>query len=203
MRVVSGGTAAWNAIAYGQQNPLNLGYFKQQLENIGTNLNEQAKVFYQDVQDLYNKFNSSEAMRLMRSAMKSAASLFNDNIIRPLTTVDELQNASLQMQRWIMANPIIRQMYHDQQCDGYSDTYVDIEPGKVADQHYDYRRVMDGIVVCNEDQEYFTEYFEDLYEGDRDLILSEQSDVLRTWEVLEVMVKAMKDDPTSQYGAQL
>lgn len=203
MRVVSGGTAAWNAIAYGQQNPLNLGYFKQQLENIGTNLNEQAKVFYQDVQDLYNKFNSSEAMRLMRSAMKSAASLFNDNIIRPLTTVDELQNASLQMQRWIMANPVIRQMYHDQQCDGYSDTYVDIEPGKVADQHYDYRRVMDGIVVCNEDAEYFTEYFEDLYEGDRDLILSEQSDVLRTWEVLEAMVKAMKDDPTSQYGAQL
>lgn len=203
MRVVSGGTAAWNAIAYGQQNPLNLGYFKSQLENIGQNLNEQAKVFYQDVQSLYDKFNSSEAMRLMRSAMKSAASLFNDNIIRPLTSVDELQNASMQMQRWVMANPVIRQMYHNQECDGYSDTYVDMEPGKIGEAHYDYRRVMDGVVVCGEDQESFTQYFEDLYEGDRDLILSEQSDILTTWSFMEAMVKALKDDPTSQYGGQL
>jgi hypothetical protein len=203
MRVVSGGTAAWNAIAYGQQNPLNLGYFKNQLENIGQNLNEQAKIFYQDVQSLYDKFNSSEAMRLMRSAMKSAASLFNDNIIRPLTSTDELQNASIQMQRWVMANPVIRQMYHNQECDGYSDTYVDMEPGKIGEAHYDYRRVMDGIVVCDEDQESFTQYFEDLHEGDRDLILSEQSDILTTWSFMEAMVKALKDDPTSQYGGQL
>ena len=45
-----------------------------------------------------------------------------------------------------MAQPDIRSLYHKGHCDGYSDTYVDMEPGLVGEQHYDYRRVMDGVV---------------------------------------------------------
>ena len=203
MRVVSGGSAAWDAIAYGQQNPTNLGYFKQQLQNIGHGLNEQAQVFYKDAHDIYDRFTNSEAMRLMRTAMKSAATLFHDNIIRPLTNIDSLQNASYQMQRWVMANPVIRQMYHEQQCDGYSDTYIDNETGRVGDFHYDYRRVMNEVVVCTENEEYFKTYLEDLHADDRELEIGEKSDILTTWEIMEMYVKALKEDPTSAYGASL
>lgn len=203
MRIISGGTAAWDAIAYGQQNPSNLQYFKNQLQSIGQTLNDQAKDFYKDIHDIYDRFTNSDAMRLMRTAMKSAASLFNDNIIRPLTDIDQLQNASYQMQRWVMANPVIRQMYHDQQCDGYSDTYTDNEPNKLGNDHYDYRRVMQGVVVCNEDNEYFETYLEDLLPGDRELTVDEQSDIFVTWDILEAMIKAKQEDPTSQYGGSL
>lgn len=204
MRIVSGGTAAWDAIAYGQQNPNNLQYFKNQLQSIGQTLNEQAKDFYKDIHDIYDRFTNSDAMRLMRTAMKSAASLFNDNIIRSLTDIDQFQNASYQMQRWVMANPVIRKMYHDQQCEGYIDTYIDNEPDKIADNHYDYRRVMQNVVVCDEDEgEYFKTYLEDLLPGDRELTIDEQSDIFITWENLQAMIKAKQSDPTSQYGASL
>ena len=204
MRIVSGGAAAWDAIAYGQQNPNNLQYFKNQLQSIGQTLNEQAKDFYKDIHDIYDRFTNSDAMRLMRTAMKSAASLFNDNIIRSLTDIDQFQNASYQMQRWVMANPVIRKMYHDQQCKGYIDTYTDNEPDKIADNHYDYRRVMQNVVVCDEDEgEYFKTYLEDLLPGDRELTIDEQSDIFITWENLQAMIKAKQSDPTSQYGASL
>lgn len=204
MRVIAGGEAAWDAVAYGQQNPVNLGYFQQQLQNIGHGLNEQAQAFYKDAHQIYDKFTNSDAVRMMRSAMKSAATLFNDNIIRPLSHIDEFQNASYQMQRWNMANPAIRQLYIDQKCDGYSDTYIDNEPGKVGDQHYDYRRVMnDVVVVCEDGEEYYKTYYEDLLPNDRELTIDEKSDILSTWDIMNMFVKAMKEDPTSQYGAEL
>lgn len=203
MRVISGGAAAWDAIAYGQQNPVNLGYFQQQLQNIGHGLNEQAQIFYKDAHEIYDRFTNSDAVRLMRSAMKSAATLFNDNIIRPLSNIEDIQNASYQMQRWNMANPVIRQLYIDQRCDGYSDTYIDNEPGKIGDLHYDYRRVMDGVVSSNEEEEYFKTYLDDLHENDRNLEIDEKADILSTWSIMEMFVKAMKEDPTSAYGDKL
>ena len=110
------------------------------------------------------------------------------------------------MQRWIMANPYIREQYHANRLDGYSDSYVDDAPGMICDNHYEYRRVMDGVFVFNEDPEdkedwSFSTYYEDIHNSDTDeLDLTEQLQILRTWEALEHFVRNTDDDPTDPTG---
>jgi len=198
-----GNTNVWNAIAYGQQNPVNINYFQNQLQNIQTNLNQAAVSFYQDAQSIYDKFTNSDALRSIRIALKGAANLFNGEVIKSIFDVEDFQTASFTMQRWVMANPVVRQMYHDQKCDGYSDTYIDAEPNKIGDSHYDYRRVMDGVVVADEEQEYYKHYYEDIFEGDKELTHTEKVDILTTWEIVELFMKTSKLDPTSPYGSSL
>jgi hypothetical protein len=84
------------------------------------------------------------------------------------------------------------------------DTYVDVEPGLVGEEHYDYRRVMDGVMQDTEDGGWYAKiYVEDLKEGDRDLSHGEKVDILQTWSRLEYLMALNKEDPTSPEGGYL
>jgi hypothetical protein len=107
------------------------------------------------------------------------------------------------MQRWIMAEPTVRELYHDQRCDGFSDTYVDMEPGKVGEEHYDWRRVMSGVVRYDDDTVVAKFYMDDLREGDRELDSWEKISIVGSWEVLKIAVSQMNEDPTSVFGDKL
>ena len=103
-----------------------------------------------------------------------------------------------------MANPVVRQTYHEQKCDGYSDTYIDNQPSAIKETHYDYRRVMDGVVVDKDNDGWSVKFYpDDLHDGDRELVHGEKVDILHSWDIIEMFMKAGDKDPTSQYGAAL
>ena len=104
----------------------------------------------------------------------------------------------------IMAEPTLRRMYHQQQVDGYSENYVDVQPGKVGEDHYDYRRVTNGVFMQDEDGEWSAKtYYEDLLEGSGEFDFLEQVDILRTWEQMRIQLAKRKDDPTSRWNSSL
>ncbi len=143
-------------------------------------------------------------MQLARQLGKKVESMWKTDDIRPLTMIQDIQNATMLMQRWIMACPEVRTLYHNQGCEGYTGSYVDVDPGLVGDQHYDYRRAMDGLVVFDDQGDWSaTTYFDELRDGDRDLLLDEQIDIQTTWEAMRYHVTRNKDDPTSMTGAAL
>jgi hypothetical protein len=108
------------------------------------------------------------------------------------------------MQRVVMANPVVRQMYTQQRVEGYEGSYIDAYPGTIRDNHYDYQRVMNGLVVFNEKDDWSaTTYFEELEENDNELNLFEQTDVVDSWKHLEALLKQGKDDPTSRWNSSL
>lgn len=207
MQIIHGGANVWDALAYGEQNPNNVSYFRDQIQNFGNTLTEMGSNFFSNAEDLFNKFNGSKAIQVLRQATKAAQALFQPNIVKQLNTVDEFQNATMIMQRWVMANPVIRQTFQDQKCDGYSDTYVDIQPNTMRDNHYDYRRVMDGVVVetnINDEHGWKVKFYpDDLHENDRELVHDEKVDILNSWDIIEMFMSAGGKDPTSQYGASL
>lgn len=112
-----------------------------------------------------------------------------------------------------MANQKVREMYHNQQLDGYADTYLDLAPGQRGEDHYDYRRVMDGVVqdckIINaegeeEDSWMMSFYFEgELAEGDRKLDVTEVSHILSTWDAMQAILAAGEADPTNPFGGSL
>lgn len=208
MQVITGGARTFSALAYQNQHPENQNYFAQKLQNFtqtfGDAVGNVAGGFMSNAGELFDKFYGSEAVRLAKAAVRKVKSIWERDDIRELFGIGEIQQAKLIMQRWIMAEPVYRQMYHEQRCDGFSNSYVDLEPGAVGDAHYDYRRVMDGLLVDDEEEGWsMTHYIEDLREGDVDLELDEQLTILSVWDVVRMHAKAGGEDPGSVYGDKL
>ena len=207
MRIVYGGDVAFDSLVYGSEsNPANTAYFQPQIENISNTLTDVGRSFYANTQQLYNDVNNSEVMRIARAAVRSAKTLFQPNEVISIFDIANMQTAQPVMQRWIMANPVVRELYHKQQCDGYSESYVDLAPRDIGESHYDYRRVMNGIVQddTENDEEWFVKFYpDDLVEGDTELNHDQRVDILSSWSIAEMFIKAGDRDPTSVYDAKL
>ena len=204
VQVVVGGNTEFNALVYGHKNPGTISYLEQQSFTLSPHLTAAGQAFFANQSQLYEQFNGAEAQRLAAAAVRKVAAIFQPNSIRPLYTLADIQNAPLVMQRWIMAEPTVRDLYHQQRCDGYAESYVDMQPAFVGREHYDYRMVTHGLIQTeNEDEPLARFFFDDLAEGDRELTLDEKTDIVSTWDIVKNMVKAGKEDPTSVFGTQL
>lgn len=93
--------------------------------------------------------------------------------IQYISKIAEFQHAPT-MQRWIMAEPTVRQMYFDQKLDGYSDTYSTTDK-TVGMMHLDYQKVIDGVYREDENGDISITEFYNLYEEhERPLDIMEQ-----------------------------
>lgn len=203
VEVLEGGPQMFNCLAYKEKHPSTLAFVQSQFENISNTLNEAGRQFYAGLQSVFDAANSSEAMRRARLAMQKVANVFQPDIVRSVFELNEIQSSQLVMQRWIMANPVVRSMYHEQRCDGFSETFVDRFPGQIGENHYDYRRVMHGMVQDDSEHDWKASfYLDELFEGDRELEFDEQIAIRDTWEVVEAYLKR-GEDPTSPFGNKL
>lgn len=204
MELSYGSDAEWDALVYGQSHPNTVNFLQNQFNNFGSMLNDAGRAFMERGRSAFEHFNGANAIRFAREAVKTVQGIFEVQRIRELSTLSDMTGCNDIMQRWVMANPVVRQKYFDQKLDGYSDTFTNIHGMDIGAQHYDYRRAMDGIAVFDSEGDWkITEYVENLVEGDRDLIFEEQIDIHRTWSAMEVIMAIGKDDPTSSTGGKL
>lgn len=202
--VHAGDIGAFDAVIFPEQSPMINQYIQQQLTNFSHTLTDIGRQFVETSKALYEKVNDSNAVRLAKAAVRMAKGMFHPNAIVPLETVEDIRAAQPMMQRYIMAETTLRDQYRKQLVDGYSDTYSDVDPGKMGHEHYDYRRVMNGVVVEEVDSEgndtwTSYNYFDDLRGDDRELDFMEQHSILRTWDVVRIALAAGRDpsDPFS------
>lgn len=207
VQVLEGSPEVFNMLLFPDQNPMNTTFFQQQFQTLSNNVKSAGQEFLMGAKNMYDRINNSEAVRTAKAMIRQAGAFFNPDMIRPLYTLSDIQTAPIVMQRWIMAEPTVRDLYHQQRLDGYADTYVDVEPGQTRQYHYDYRRVMDGVVVDGTDQDDFDfqvcHYPEELKEGDRNLEPGEQVDILNIWEIARYYAEAAKEDPTNPFGGTM
>lgn len=196
---------AFNAFVYPEKHPSGVQFLRDQFNNFTGVLTNTANDFIQASKQQVELFTSHAAIDFARNILKSftGTNTVSTDRVLSLFELDQFQGASIQMQRWIMSNPTVRQLYHEQRCDGYSDTYVDIDPGLMGEDHYDYRRVMDGVMHITDDNWHAKVYLEELRAGDRDLTHGEKVDIASTWSKLEYLIALNKEDPTSADGGYL
>lgn len=207
--VIEGGTDVFNAMIYGDPHPGTRNFLRNQVETISDRLTDAGRNFMQGAREVYERVSGSVAARMARAASRQFQSLWQQDTIRELTELAELQTAPLTMQRWIMAEPTIRKLYQKQSCDGYADSYLDVWSGDIGEEHYDWRRVHNGLVQFEEteageesDQWYATTYMEDLLPDDEDLYLEDQVDIKTTWSNVVSAIRSGKD-PTSKWDSDL
>lgn len=207
-QVLHGGTMMFDALAYGQPHPGTQQFLQMQFEAPTRYLTEAGERFFAGAQELYERISGSTADRMMRAAGRAIRSMWQLDEIRPLRTVEDFQHAPLSMQRYLMAEPLVRERFQQQRLDGYSESYVDVFPNAIGEDHYDYRRVMNGMVVVNEDPDgdgswQATTYMEELLPDDNELHLEDQIDLMDAWKFMRQHLLAGREDPTSRFNADL
>lgn len=215
MSALMSGVDAFNAKAFGNPHPNNVQYFTQQYQDIVQNasmfVGDLGKQFVQAAASVYQQYVSPTALARIRNILRHATNDSANDTIRSLGTLEEFQNASLVMQRWVMAEPLVREKYQAQLIDGYSDTYLDVEPGASGLSHYDYRSVTEGMVEYSQNDEgevdglvYVNYYQADgLRSEDRLLEVEEKTDILDVWHNVRVYLRQGAEDPTAPQGGYL
>jgi hypothetical protein len=200
-------TEDFDAMVYSAPHPGTLQYMKQKFDSLSTNLTEMGQQFMAGVRETWERFNGSEAMRRMRAIKRKIGdAMFMRNEIQALTTLGQIQNAPQRMQNLIMSEPTIRTAFYKQRVDGFSATYVDPNPGCIGDFDYNYRRVMTGIVVDDNDGGWKARIYldhDEIPEGEEPLKIDQQTDALITWDAVKAYLERGKEDPVSQTGGWL
>jgi hypothetical protein len=165
-------TAAFDALAYGLPNVNTLQYLQQGIQQVQQYLTPIGQQFMAKVNEYYEAANGSEAMRKARAAINKAQHLFQTDTIQHMNTIGQFQNAGHVMQRYVMANEVVQQMYEDHRLEGYQGMYVAPFEGQFREQNYNWRRVMNGVMQMDEDPDgsfWFQTWDETLLAGDREL----------------------------------
>ncbi len=196
--IIQGGADAFRALAYAPPHQNTLNFIAQHSQRETQRLTEAGMQWVSNVGSAFTGLYQNTVRTIGRAIKKLYNSYWDVSDIRCLTTTEDFQSASLVNQRWIMANPTVRELYHEGRIDGYSTSYVD-HYGKVSGvEHYDWRRVHDGLVMETEVGGWeSTEYIEPLETNDRYLELDEQVDIRRMWGFMNNVLDKGTDDPTS------
>ena len=204
MRIVHGGAAAFNALAFGSNPPEMRAFFEERLQSINAGIGGYSERFKTRANEMFNNLHGDKVVQIAKAALNQVRGFFAPDTIVNLTTIEDIQVAQATMRRMIMANPMVRELYHKQRCDGYSDSYVDTDPGKIGWDHYDYQRIMTGMVQVTDESWSFTSVAHDQRPGDHELDFHDQfSIVAQTWPNLEAIMALAAKDATSEWNNDL
>jgi len=194
VQVIDGGDTAFKALVYPPPDQTLLTYLQDNIHQAAHVLGDIGSNFVNNAQNMYDRFNSSEAINAGKAILYGAGTHLNQNVIYPVA-LDQFPNANLIMQHYIMEEPSVNRMYQKGTCNGFADTYFDNEVGVFGKERSSYMRVMDGVMDYSgkDNDGYITHYsFED---GRDDLDTFDKFSVLDTWDNVRVLI-AQGIDPT-------
>lgn len=195
----SGNINAVHQMNYGGLSQNTLNFLQGQLEMVKTSPHFSG--MYDAAKIQFETLNGEHAQRVADAVIRASKSVFDANIIQPLRTIEELQTANLNMQRWIMTSTFLRNEAAKGRINGYRDTYVDQNPGMVQEDCDDWCLMHSGLLYEVEGRDWeMKTYLVEYAEGDKPLTLSQRMDVFDSIQFAEAFVKAREDDPTSVYG---
>ena len=200
-----GNSDAFDAAVYGLPDMRTVEFLGNQLSQLQT-MGVPAS-FIENTYGMYEQFNGSEAIA-RASALVNNHNFMLEDTLREIGNIYMAQTANIITQRYMLAHPETRALYLKDRLDGFSDTYINEHGNDIGEEHYDYRKVMSGVLQTVEDDEEishrFKFYIDDLEEGDRPLSSVEKLDVVNTWDWMSLMLNSDNEfDPTDPTGGRL
>jgi len=162
----------------------------QMLQDIGASMTD-------TMQNLFNHFTSNDYVNRARDiamevGIKNDASIYQ-------VDCNTIYDSGMTMAGYIMANPVVWDMYSKFRLDGYNDMFNQVDLEETNPYHKEeYMQVMDGVVQFNDDG-YQVSFFS--YDGN-ELNLREKMTVLDAWDCAEFLIE-QGVDPTSSTKEEL
>lgn len=196
--VVTGGDFAAKALMYKPPSADIMNYMSNKLNNVMSYTHGITDRFKSTLQSLYNKAYNSDVINASKYLLAQSDHTLRQDVIYSVP-YHALHEANLIMQRYILAEPTLNNLYRKNMCSGYPDTYFNSEPDTYGKERLDYQRVMDGVMQFESVEGQGELAYVSSYSNSDDIELShiERTAILDTWH--EVVRKiAMGEDPTDQ-----
>lgn len=195
VNVLRGGDDMANALIYKPLSQATMDYLGNHLSNTLSSIRNVSDRFVSTVRNMYDRFNGQEAINRAKMALYSAGIHFNQDMIYPVR-YENYRDMNLMMQRYVMSQPDVSELYRKNKCYGFSDTFIDPEPNTYGEDRFDYQRVMDGVVQfrTGENGEAFIKHYSNSDDQDKLSILDKLS-VIETWDTVSRLI-ADGLDPT-------
>lgn len=152
MAVIYGGDDAFDTLVSPHQhsaaNAVNLQWLQNNLNQVNqAQFVGEAQTFMGQCQTIFLQNTSNEAVLRANAALNQANMHLTANVFSYIPLLGDLPGANTKTQKYLMSEPTIRTVYINGCCAGYSETYVDHDPGKIAEEDFIYRRVLQGVVI--------------------------------------------------------
>jgi len=202
VRVVSGGDTALRALMYKPLTETARAYISDKIDMATTAIGNYGGGFIDQVKSVYNTFNSDAAINAAKSLLYNANSHLDQTAIYGITP-EYIPQANLTMQRYIMAQPDIYNMYRDNMVNGFEETFVDTDEFEDPTHREDYRVVMNGSIKEFEDGTPYITTYNDVYEdGSETIDMYEKFAVMKTWDsAMSLLADGI--DPTDPNGGDI
>ncbi|MGZ3953990.1 MAG: hypothetical protein ACXVLT_05245 [Flavisolibacter sp.] len=180
-------------------------YLDDRMDEYTRTIKTTAPEFARRVKEKFEAVRSSVTRRYIDGLKHHMDSVLETDTIRYLKDIPRIQNAPPRARRWIMAQPDIRKRYLNKGCSGYEGEFDNPHPEGVGRQHYDYRRVMDGIAHIDERGIPVIHQFYDSNIQEEDILEPLQKNaMIGTWAVIEKHIEAgLNEDPVSEWGGTM
>ncbi len=188
---------ALELMLYGSKAGIMNNYLQRQMQTIQPAFNEFSNRIYNTIQTSYNFINDKLTQYGLLNELQQNGVQALDNCYQELHSFTDLQNANFTMQRWIMTHPQVRQLYIDQNLDGYSNSYENVFGKNQGEQDYNYRRVMDGALESTDDRWVYKHYLDDILPGDKELDHYEKSIIRNTYDTIDHLLSTCNFDFTN------
>lgn len=193
----------FDAGIYGTPNMGTVDYVRDQFAKGWENLTDIGRSFFEEKRELVEAATSEDAFRKTEALARKFRHMWDKDEIKSLNTLSQLQHAKPTMQRWLMADPVVRGLRNQQLIDGYSNTYEDWEPKSIGEDHHDYRLVTDGIYMENEDGSGECTSYYDSHDDEDVLSFQEQVDIQSAWDTQRALLKRRREDTTSPFNDRM
>lgn len=194
-----GDDVSFDALIYGSGNRTADNFLQRLSSSFHNTVHEAAMPMFNSlVGTVFESVSVSKGLDSLRALGQKLNNVLNPNQVSILSTPMEMQLANAAMRRWVMACPEIRAAYSEGLIVGYDDLYENHHSEDAGNNHYDYRRVTNGIYMERPDGYGRYQYWEDVPDEDV-LTFADQVDILVTWDNMKAHLFKGDVDPTSPY----
>ena len=214
MQVFEGGMSTVNTLLFGAPNQSTLDYVTNSFSNFMNTISEGSKNFFSSAVSNIDNLINGDVINKAKAILKSSKDILDHiDVVSALSKLSDIQTATPYMQRWIMTEETVFDLFMKQRCVGFSvddkTGYIDNDPGIFGEFKFDSMMINHGMVrektINNVLHTFVTEY--DLEEeikqrNDTALSFTEKASIhdMHTW--INYYIGQGKD-PTDPNGGNL
>lgn len=202
--VVDGGYEVANAMHFQPLTQSAQQFFNQLHDQWNQNVSQAGMQYVQQVNEQFNQIAAIDMEAMANALARKHEHFWNDDVIRPLTTIDLLQQCPRSQVRWMMADTYYRRMVLNNQAEGWSDVYINMQGNDIGIDQYDHRLVYNGYQVQQGDDTYLRNFMDVDYDVDGDLLtLENRFDIIESHWHLEAEARMKDRDPGDPWNSKL
>ena len=166
MQIFEGGSDTVDTLLFGAPNQNVINYVTSQFESFISNVSESSKKFYDKAISSIDNLINGDVINKAKAILKNSKDILSHiNIIKFTNNLEEIQAASPYMQRWIMAEETIADLFSKQRCSGFvvddkTPAWLDNDPGVTGKYKYDSMLLNHGMVKFNDDHSFSVTEFD-------------------------------------------